>query len=237
MAHELRTPLANLRGYLEALRDGVLEADPELLDSLHEEVLLQQRIVDDLQDLALAESGALVYHREDLDARDLAEACRTAHSALASAAGVALGAVVPPAPVPVHGDPGRLRQALSNLVANAVRHTAAGGTVRIEVAAGPGPGGPARISVRDTGTGIPAADLPHLFDRFWRADTSRGRTTGGSGLGLSIARQIVADHHGTIEVASEPGVGTVFTVTLPVRGGEGDGGWNGGGGEPFGTRR
>ncbi|MFD0367834.1 sensor histidine kinase [Streptomyces sp. NPDC059071] len=215
IAHELRTPLANLRGYLEALRDGVLEADAELLDSLHEEVLLQQRIVDDLQDLALAEAGALVYHREDLDARDLAESCRTAHSALAAAAGVELAAAVPPVPVRVHGDPGRLRQALSNLVANAVRHTAPGGTVRIEVAEGGGE--LARISVRDTGTGIAAADLPHLFDRFWRADTARGRATGGSGLGLSIARQIVADHHGAIEAESEVGVGTVFTVTLPVR--------------------
>lgn len=216
IAHELRTPLANLRGYLEALRDEVLTADPELLDSLHEEVLLQQRIVDDLQDLALAEAGVLTYHRAGVDARVLAEACRTAHGALAAAAGVELSAAVPPVPVRLYGDPGRLRQALSNLVGNAVRHTAPGGSVRIEVTERDGL---ARIAVRDTGSGIPAADLPHLFDRFWRADAARGRATGGSGLGLSIARQIVADHQGGIEVESEVGAGTVFTVALPVRGG------------------
>ncbi|MFF3319282.1 sensor histidine kinase [Streptomyces sp. NPDC003035] len=214
IAHELRTPLANLRGYLEALRDGVLEADADLLDSLHEEVLLQQRIVDDLQDLALAEAGALTYHRGALDAGELVETCRTAHSALAAAAGVELTADVPgTGPVPLYGDPGRLRQALSNLVGNAVRHTAPGGSVRLELAERDEM---VRITVRDTGSGIPAADLPHLFDRFWRADAARGRATGGSGLGLSIARQIVADHRGAIEVTSEVGVGTAFTVVLPV---------------------
>jgi two-component system sensor histidine kinase BaeS len=212
IAHELRAPLANLRGYLEALRDGILEPDAELLDSLHEEVLLQQRIVDDLQDLALAEAGTLTYHRGELDASELVEACRTAHSALASAAGVRLTAD-PSGPIRLYGDAGRLRQALSNLVGNAVRHTAPGGGVRLELSEREEM---VRIAVRDTGCGISAADLPHLFDRFWRADASRGRDTGGSGLGLSIARQIVADHHGAIEVTSEVGVGTVFTVVLPA---------------------
>ncbi|MET9723177.1 sensor histidine kinase [Streptomyces zaomyceticus] len=214
IAHELRTPLANLRGYLEALRDGVLAADAELLDSLHEEVLLQQRIVDDLQDLALAEAGALTYHRRTVDARELVEACRTAHSARAAAAGVTLDVVgAGPGTVRLHGDPDRLRQALGNLVGNAVRHTAPGGGVRLELAEREEL---VRIAVRDTGSGIPAADLPRLFDRFWRADAARGRATGGSGLGLSIARQIVADHHGAVEVASEVGVGSVFTVVLPA---------------------
>ncbi|MFE1548835.1 sensor histidine kinase [Streptomyces sp. NPDC058718] len=215
IAHELRTPLANLRGYLEALRDGVLEADAELLDSLHEEVLLQQRIVDDLQDLALAEAGALTYHRRTLDARELVEACRTAHSARAAAAGVALDVVgAGPGTVRLHGDPDRLRQALGNLVGNAVRHTApAGGVVLLELTE---EDGFVRIAVRDTGSGIPADDLPRLFDRFWRADAARGRATGGSGLGLSIARQIVADHGGDVEVTSEVGVGSLFTVVLPA---------------------
>ncbi|MER5309931.1 ATP-binding protein [Streptomyces sp. NPDC002773] len=221
IAHELRTPLANLRGYLEALRDGVLAADAELLDSLHEEVLLQQRIVDDLQDLALAEAGALTYHRRTLDARELVEGCRTAHSARAAAAGVALVVGAGPGTVHLHGDPDRLRQALGNLVGNAVRHTAPGGVVRLELAERDEM---VRIAVRDTGSGIPATDLPRLFDRFWRADAARGRATGGSGLGLSIARQIVADHHGAVEVTSEVGVGSVFTVVLPApRGGAGRG--------------
>ncbi|GAA1884364.1 sensor histidine kinase [Actinomadura bangladeshensis] len=212
IAHELRTPLANLRGYLEALRDGVVEPTPELLDSLHEEAMLQQRIVDDLQDLALAEAGALTYHRTEVGLADLLETVRTAHRAQAETAGVALGLDVP-RPVSVIADPDRLRQAVGNLVGNALRATPAGGGVTLALLVRDGS---AAVQVRDTGTGIASADLPHLFDRFWRADASRGRATGGSGLGLSIARQIVTDHGGTIEVRSTVGTGTTFTVVLPV---------------------
>ncbi|MFC8420774.1 ATP-binding protein [Streptomyces sp. NPDC057236] len=212
IAHELRTPLANLRGYLEALRDDVVEPTPELLASLHEEALLQQRIVDDLQDLALAEAGALTYHPTEVDLRELLETGRTAHRAQADAAGVTLE-LDAPGPVFVTADPDRLRQVVGNLVGNAVRATAAGGSVTLALT-------PRRelavVEVRDTGKGIAAQDLPHLFDRFWRADASRGRATGGSGLGLSIARQIVTDHRGTIEVRSTVGVGTTFTVVLPM---------------------
>jgi two-component system, OmpR family, sensor histidine kinase BaeS len=227
IAHELRTPLANLRGYLEALRDGVIEPTPDLLASLHEEALLQQRIVDDLQDLALAEAGALTYHSTVVDLRELLESARTAHRARAENTGVTLG-VEAPWPVYVTADPDRLRQVVGNLVGNALRATAAGGSVtlaldlRDELAV---------VEVRDTGTGIPASDLPHLFDRFWRADSSRGRATGGSGLGLSIARQIITDHRGTIEVRSTVGAGTVFTVLLPLApsgAAAGDGGSAGG---------
>ncbi|GGL89874.1 two-component sensor histidine kinase [Streptomyces fumigatiscleroticus] len=212
IAHELRTPLANLRGYLEALRDGVVEPDPDLLASLHEEALLQQRIVDDLQDLALAEAGALTYHPTEVDLRDLLETSRTAHHAQAESAGIALE-LQAPRPVTVTADPDRLRQVVGNLVGNALRATAAGGAVTLVLI----PRGElAVVEVRDTGKGIAAEDLPHLFDRFWRADASRGRATGGSGLGLSIARQIVTDHRGTIEVRSTVGVGTTFTIVLPT---------------------
>ncbi|MFF9068165.1 sensor histidine kinase [Streptomyces sp. NPDC014891] len=213
IAHELRTPLANLRGYLEALRDGVVEPTPELLDSLHEEALLQQRIVDDLQDLALAEAGALTYHRSEVNLRDLLEATRTAYRAHAGTAGVALD-VEAPHPVYVTADADRLRQAVGNLVGNALRATPPGGRVTLALV----PHGElAVVEVRDTGKGIPPEHLPHLFNRFWRADASRGRATGGSGLGLSIARQIVTDHRGTIDVASTVGAGTTFTITLGAR--------------------
>ncbi|MFF8102583.1 ATP-binding protein [Streptomyces sp. NPDC016640] len=217
IAHELRTPLANLRGYLEALRDGVVEPTPELLDSLHEEAMLQQRIVDDLQDLALAEAGRLTYHPAEVDLRELLEAGRRAHHAQAEAAGVTL-ALQAPRPVLVTADPDRLRQAVGNLLGNALRATGTGGSVTLALV----PRGElAVVEVRDTGRGIAEEDLPHLFDRFWRADASRGRATGGSGLGLSIARQIVTDHRGTIEVRSTLGAGTTFTITLPsVPGGE-----------------
>jgi two-component system sensor histidine kinase BaeS len=210
IAHELRTPLANLRGYLEALRDGVLEPTPELLDALHEEAMLQQRIVDDLQDLALAEAGALTYHRAGVEVRELLQICRTAHRAQAETAGIALELEAPQS-VYVHADADRLRQVVGNLLGNALRATAPGGTVALGLVRHDDL---AIIQVRDTGKGIPPEDLPHLFDRFWRADTARGRATGGSGLGLSIARQIVTDHQGTIDVESTVGVGTTFTILL-----------------------
>ncbi|GIG91698.1 sensor histidine kinase [Plantactinospora endophytica] len=212
VAHELRTPLANLRGYLEALSDGVIEPDPELFASLHEEAVLQQRIVDDLQDLALAEAGSLAYHRATVDLAELLETCRTAHRASADAAGVAL--TVSAEPVPVYADPDRLRQVVGNLITNALRATGQGGQVTITLRR---EGDSAVVRVADTGSGIAADALPYVFDRFWRSDSARGRETGGSGLGLAIVRQILTDHGGSIRVASELRVGTTFTITLPVR--------------------
>jgi two-component system sensor histidine kinase BaeS len=209
VAHELRSPLANLRGYLEALKDGVMQPDPELFALLHEEAVLQQRIVDDLQDLALAEAGALAYHRARVDVTELLETCRTTHQAVADAAGLTLS-VSATSPVYVDADSDRLRQVLGNLVTNAIR---ANGSVTLSVSA---QAGTAVIRVGDTGTGIATEDLPYVFDRFWRADAARQRATGGSGLGLAIARQVVTDHSGTITVASVLGEGTTFTITLPL---------------------
>ncbi|MCX4448094.1 sensor histidine kinase [Streptomyces sp. NPDC087866] len=214
IAHELRTPLANLRGYLEALRDGVVEPTPDLLASLHEEALLQQRIVDDLRDLALAEAGALAYHHADVDLRELLGTSHRARLPQARTGGITL-TLEAPRPVYARADPDRLRQVVGNLLGNALRATAPGGTVTLALLHH---GERAVVEVRDTGTGIAAQDLPRLFDRFWRADASRDRATGGSGLGLSIARQIVADHGGTIEVRSTVGEGTTFAVALPAAG-------------------
>jgi len=221
VAHELRTPLANLRGYLEALADGVIDPEPELFASLHEEAVLQQRIVDDLQDLALAEAGNLAYNWVTVDLAELLETCRTAHLARAEADGVALtvhieqseasGNAVPA--VLVRGDPDRLRQVLGNLITNALRATSSGGSVSLHANRS---GDTAVIRVADTGTGIEPEALPYIFDRFWRADPARGRRSGGSGLGLAIARQIVIDHGGTIAVESQVGIGTTFTITLPA---------------------
>ncbi|WP_422770200.1 sensor histidine kinase [Plantactinospora sp. WMMC1484] len=211
VAHELRTPLANLRGYLEALSDGVIEPDPELFASLHEETVLQQRIVDDLQDLALAEAGSLAYHRTGVDLAELLETCRTTHGASADAAEVAL--TVSAEPVTVHADPDRLRQVIGNLITNALRATGQGGQVTITLHRD---GESAVVRVADTGSGIAPDALPFVFDRFWRGDSARGRKTGGSGLGLAIVRQIVTDHGGAIRVASELGTGTTFTITLPI---------------------
>jgi two-component system sensor histidine kinase BaeS len=213
VAHELRTPLSNLRGYLEALQDGVVTPSPDLFASLYEEVLLQRRILDDLQDLALAEAGSLAYRREPVDLADLVSVSRTAHLAVAEAEGVALSAYAP-AGLPVHVDYDRIRQVLGNLITNGVRYTRAGGTVTLYAYAA---AGLAVVEVSDTGCGIAEPDLPHVFKRFWRADPARDRASGGSGLGLTIARQITVDHGGQIQVASEVGVGTTFTLSLPLR--------------------
>jgi two-component system sensor histidine kinase BaeS len=213
VAHEMRTPLSNLRGYLEGLSDGVVEPSRELFASLHEETLLQGRILDDLQVLALAESGALGYDRAPLDLAELVSAACTAHRAVAAERGVAL-TVEAASPVWVQADPDRLRQVLGNLLSSAVRYTDAGGSVLVRVRSTVTE---ALLTVKDTGMGMTPYDMARVFDRFWRADPARQRATGGSGLGLTIAHRIVSDHGGRIEVSSQPGRGTEFMVRLPLQ--------------------
>lgn len=211
IAHELRTPLTNIRGWLEVTRDGIVAADPELLASLHEEAMLLQRVIDDLQDLAAADAGALALHPEAVRADELVEQVAAAHRVGAGAAGVGLLTAVDGTPW-FDADPVRMRQALGNLVSNAVRHTPRGGTVTLSARREEGD---VVLDVTDTGGGIAPEDLPSVFDRFWRAEKSRSRRTGGSGLGLSIVRQLVAAHGGTVTVTSEVGTGSVFTLRLP----------------------
>ncbi|SNY47430.1 sensor histidine kinase [Paractinoplanes atraurantiacus] len=212
VAHEMRTPLSNLRGYLEALSDGVVDPSPELFASLHEETLLQGRILDDLQVLALAEAGDLGYTKTPADLTELAATGVTAQQARAAEAGVTL-TLEPSPPVWVEADQDRLRQVLGNLLSNAIRYTDKDGQVVVRVHE---ERGEAILTVRDTGVGIAAGDLPHVFERFWRADKARQRATGGTGLGLTIAQRIVTDHQGSIEVTSQPHLGTTFTVRLPT---------------------
>ncbi|MER6675200.1 HAMP domain-containing sensor histidine kinase [Streptomyces sp. NPDC000983] len=211
IAHELRSPLTNIRGWLEVTRDGVVDPDPALLAALHEEALVLQRVIDDLQDLADADAGTLRLHREPLRADELLDQVAAAHRVTADTAGVTLRTAARGTPW-LDADPVRMRQALGNLVSNALRHTPAGGTVTL---AARRDGDDVVLDVTDTGTGIAAAELPHVFDRFWRAEKSRSRRTGGSGLGLPIVRQLLAAHGGTAEAASEPGAGSVFTLRLP----------------------
>ncbi|MBV1938822.1 HAMP domain-containing histidine kinase [Streptomyces sp. BV286] len=211
IAHELRTPLTNIRGWLEVTRDGVVDPEPELLASLHEEALVLQRVIDDLQDLAAADAGTLALHREPVRADELLEQVVAAHSVAAEAAGVGLRTAVDGTPW-LDADPLRMRQALGNLVSNAIRHTPADGTVTLSAGRH---GDEVRFQVADTGSGIAAGDLPSVFDRFWRAEKSRSRRTGGSGLGLSIVRQLVTAHGGTVTVTSEVGAGSVFTLRIP----------------------
>lgn len=211
IAHELRSPLTNIRGWLEVTRDGVVDPDPALLASLHEEALLLQRVIDDLQDLAAADAGTLRLHREPLRADELLDQVAAAHRVAADTAGVTLRTTVDGTPW-LDADPVRMRQALGNLVSNALRHTPADGSVTL---AARRDGDDVCLEVTDTGTGITPEDLPYVFDRFWRAEKSRSRRTGGSGLGLPIVRHLVAAHGGTAVAASEPGTGSVFTLRLP----------------------
>jgi len=213
VAHELRTPLSNIRGYLEALRDGVLEPEPGLVNSLHEEALLLNRLVDDLQDLALAEAGRLRLEREPTDLAPVVAWALDRLRPQAAERQIALRVDLAESLPPVDADAGRVGQVLHNLLHNALLHTPADGEITVTAQVG---GLWVQVGVRDTGVGIGPGDLPHVFERFYRADKSRSRATGGAGLGLAIARQLVEAHGGQIKVESQVGRGTQFTFTLPV---------------------
>lgn len=237
VAHELRTPLATLRSRVEALRDGVLPVDEATLASVADDVLVLSALVADLQELSLAESGALAYERVPFDlAEVVAEEAERFRLALESKE-VALDISCTPV-VGLVGDPKRIGQVVRNLVDNAAKHTDAG---RVTVSCGT-TGALAFFEVSDTGSGIPSEELPMVFERFYRTDTSRWRRRGGTGIGLTIARRIVADHGGRVEVRSQVSFGTTMRVELPVepgrrgraqgaQGAEGAGGAGGGGNE------
>ncbi|MFC6086100.1 sensor histidine kinase [Sphaerisporangium aureirubrum] len=212
VAHELRTPLSNIRGWLEATEDGVVPLDGSLTSSLLEEARLLQHVIDDLRDLAVADAGETRLHPEDLDAADLIAQVAVAHRGGADAAGVTL-VTRAEGDTRVRADPVRLRQAVGNLVSNAVRHTPASGSVTLSARRD---GDHVAVDVTDTGTGIDPEDLPVVFERFWRVEKSRSRRTGGSGLGLPIARKLAEAHGGTLSATSVPGEGSTFTLRVPV---------------------
>jgi two-component system OmpR family sensor kinase/two-component system sensor histidine kinase BaeS len=219
VAHELRTPIHILQGNLEGMLDGVYEASPEQLNAMLEETHLLSRLVEDLRTLSLAESGQLALHVQTFSALDLLEDVKTSFSSQAAAAEVALRVECRASEdqLTLTADPDRLDQVLSNLVANALRHTPAGGSIVLGVES-LAPQAALRLTVQDTGSGIAPTDLPFIFDRFWRGDRSRTRQEGaGSGLGLAIARQLVQAHAGQITVQSQPGLGTAFTIDLPIQ--------------------
>jgi two-component system sensor histidine kinase BaeS len=212
VAHELRTPLANIKGYLVASEDGVVPLDGELVTSLLEETELLEHLVADLQDLALADAGMLRMHPAPRDLTELAQQVVLAHQPAADTAGVSLTADVQGAST-ASVDSARIRQALGNLVSNAIRFTPPGGNVVVGVRrADDG----YNLTVTDNGTGIADEHLPHLFDRFYRAEQSRSRSTGGSGLGLAITKHLAEAHGGRITVTSRLGSGSAFTIWIPA---------------------
>jgi signal transduction histidine kinase len=256
VAHELRTPLTNIRGYLEALRDGVARPDAPLIDSLHEEALLLNRLIDDLQDLALAEAGQLRLARRSIALGPLVEGAVSALRPALAGRGLAITLDLPADLPCADADAARVGQVLRNLLSNAITHTPRGGSITITATTDDRPPtaedrglkiedssvsvdealssilyplssnllsivgrrSSVVIRVHDTGPGIAAEHLPHIFERFYRADRARARTTGGAGLGLTIVKQLVEAHGGCVWAVSAPGRGAMFAFTLPIAG-------------------
>lgn len=211
LAHELRTPVMGILARVEAAQDGVLEDEAANLSAMHDEALRLTRLLDDISALAEAERPGLLLEAEPVDLAAVAGAQTAAFADAFADKGVALSSDLEPAIV--DGDPKRLEQVVVNLLSNALRYTDAGGTARVVVRPG---GGEALLEVVDTGIGIAPEDLPHVFTRFWRGEKSRSRDTGGAGIGLSIVKELVQAHGGTITVESAPGNGSSFRVVLPL---------------------
>jgi signal transduction histidine kinase len=211
VAHELRTPLSNIRGIVEAMRDGVMAMDEKTLGSIHEEVMLLARLVDDLQELTLAEAGKLALDKQDTDIAELARHAAEVARPGAEAKGIVVR-VEATGQACARADSERIAQVLRNLLNNAINYTPEGGQVAVSVEV---MDAEVAVEVADTGIGIPAEDLPRIFDRFYRVDKSRSRVTGGSGLGLTIAKRFVDAHGGRMTVESEVGQGSKFTFTIP----------------------
>ena len=215
VAHELRSPLTNIRGYLEAIRDRIMSPDEKTVGSIYDETMLLARLIDDLQELSLAETGELKLYCEEEDAPELVRQAVSAVQAKAIEKGLSLTMDLPEGLSRVNIDFLRIKQVLLNLLENAIAHTPSGGSITVSAGEIPGM---VEISVSDTGEGIPGAELENIFERFHRVDKSRSRATGGSGLGLTIAKSFVEAHGGKISVRSQLGEGSTFSFTLPVSG-------------------
>lgn len=215
IAHELKTPLTVVQASLEAMLDGVIPASPERLTAVHGQVALLGRLVTDLRDLALAEAGELALHRRPTDLSELAAQIVDLWRPQAQEKGVEVELEVQPRGAAVADvDPDRMGQVLLNLLSNALRHVPSGtGRIRVRVAS---EAERVLVEVEDNGTGISPADLPYIFDHFYRGDPSRTRATGGFGVGLSIVRSLVEAHGGSVSAENRSEGGARFRVTLPV---------------------
>jgi two-component system sensor histidine kinase BaeS len=211
LAHELRTPLMGLLGRIEAAQDGVLADDASNLAAMHDEALRLGRLLDDISALADAESPGMLLTLEQIDLAVVVTGQVNLLADTYADKGIALTRDL--RPTVVAGDPKRLEQIVVNLLSNALRYTDAGGRVTVVVRA---EGGNGVLEVADTGIGISAEDLPHVFSRFWRGDKSRSRATGGAGIGLSIVQELVRAHGGHVAVQSVVGEGSVFRVVIPT---------------------
>ena len=213
IAHELRTPLTVVQGNLEALMDGVYDLTPENVAAVHKQTMVLTRLVGDLRDLALAEAGQLRLERKAFSLADVIAQVKGGLEVQAHEKEVTLKFEVAAGLPKVQADEQRIAQVLFNLMSNALRHTPLSGTITISAELRDER---VLVSVRDTGTGILPEDLPHVFERFYRADRSRARSTGGSGLGLTISKQIIEAHGGQVWAQSWLGAGSTFAFSLPL---------------------
>ncbi len=223
VAHELRTPLTNIIGSLEAMQDGLRPVDEGALQTLHREASLLATLIEELQELSLAESGQLSLHIDRVDA--VAAAREAGHAMQDSAPALRFDLPTAGTALHVRADPRRLAQVLRNLLQNAIAHTPPGGTVSMRVSHNADSTSAlsdvqrescVRIEVSDTGRGIPAEHLPLIWERFHRVDASRDRSRGGMGLGLALVRQLVSGMGGSVHVVSTEGAGSTFAVVLPA---------------------
>lgn len=212
IAHELRTPLSVILGHVDAIEEGVLPPTPETLHIIREETAQLSRLVEDLRVLSRADSGELSLTIVPTDPGELVSKAVHSHRPLAAEKEIELEMEIEDGLPLIEVDPDRMGQVLDNLLSNALRHTPEGGTIRLIASRGKHT---LELRVEDTGPGIVPEALPHVFDRFYRADSARGRDLGGSGLGLAIARSIVESHGGSIHAESEPGEGASLIVSLP----------------------
>lgn len=217
VAHELRTPLSIIRGRLEGMQDGVYSSSPDQIASLLEETALMERMIEDLRLLDLAYAGQLPLYPESFSPAQLLHSVARSFAHQAEKGNVNLQVTTAANLPELWADPQRIAQVLGNLVTNALRYTPPGGAITLSAWYDLVAGQPqVCMAVSDTGTGIAQEDLPHIFDRFWRADRSRSRASGGAGLGLAIARRIIDAHQGRIWAYSDPGQGTMVAFSLPI---------------------
>lgn len=214
VAHELRTPLAAIKGYIEGLMDGVIPAEGNTYQQIHDEINRLQRLVDDLQELSRVESGAFHLKPELVSLSDLMDTIQNIFVPQFIHKGIQFQIQIEPNLPPVLIDKDRILQVLTNLVGNALQYTPSGGKVTVQISKRRSD---ILISVSDTGIGISPEHLPFIFNRFYRTDKSRARASGGSGIGLTIAQALVKAHHGRIWAESEgEGKGSTFYFTLPI---------------------
>ncbi len=214
VAHELRTPLTVIQGNLEAMLDGILPINPQEIATLRDETALLARLVSDLRLLSLAEAGQLKLERVSTDPAELVARAVEPFRLQAQSSRVELTVETAPNLPSINVDADRISQVIRNLLSNALRHTPSGG--QVTVTCGKDKSHNLLVTIADTGEGIPLDDLPFVFDRFYRADKSRSRTSGGSGIGLAIVKQLVQAHGGKVWVESQPGRGATIGLLLPL---------------------